>query len=57
MNEVNILLFSNQRQDMKKDSPLMYENKSTGYKRAFILFDIGMDMVNNNLLSTSSSTF
>lgn len=43
--------------DVKKDSSLMNKNKSTGYKRAFTLFGIGMDTVNNNFLNTSSSTF
>lgn len=42
---------------MKKDSFLMDENESTGYKGAFILFDIGMGTVNNNLINTTSSTF
>lgn len=31
----------------------MDKNESTGYKGAFILFDIGMDTVNNNLIKYS----
>lgn len=50
-------LFKLETGEVKKDSSLMDENKSTGYKRAFTLFDIGMDTVNNNFINTSSSTF
>lgn len=47
LNEWSILLFKLETGEVK-DSSLIYENESTGYKRAFILFDIGMDTVNNN---------
>lgn len=50
-------LFQVETGGVKKDSFLMDKNESTGYKGAFILFDIGMDTVNNNLINTTSSTF
>lgn len=43
--------------EVKKDSSLMDGNESKGYKRAFILFDIGVDTVNNTFINTSSSRF
>lgn len=42
--------------EVKKDSSLMGENESKGYERAFVLFDVGMDAVNNTFINTSSST-
>lgn len=47
-NEWSILLFKLETGEVKEDFSLMYEKESTGYKRAFILFEIGMDTLNNN---------
>lgn len=47
-NEWSILLFKLETGEVNEDSSLMYEKESTGYKRAFILFEIGMDTLNNN---------
>lgn len=47
-NEWSILLFKLETGEVKEDSSLMYKKESTGYERAFILFEIGMDTLNNN---------
>lgn len=56
MDEVNILLSSKWKQEVK-DSFLICENECREHKGTFILFDAGMDFVNNKLINMSNGIF